>query len=627
MKYRPESLVALRDRPGIFIVKSFDAMKNFLVVVNSITGENVETSEGNIAVASDESLSKFRDETLAAAPVVEDSVVIELPYTEDEKSLALERQAVFDEWMSGKQGIEYVKKQLKIEATMIRRLRDRYIIIGDWTAFVPGKPGRKKGSTKFSPYVEEYIISTAEADYTGPGANEERVIDSIISALGKANAPSRATLRRRLRTILKERERIKAKEGEEAAQDKCGSYPFGLKVSGPLEVVEADGSPLDMHARCRQTGIVLGRPYLMLIKDKWSRSFLGFALYFGAPSRWTLAQALDMAIKPKEDLIRALGLDENVYKWIQYGRFSALMVDGGPDLNAKTVKVACEIHNVKHMRRKRKQSGGSIERGLGIINRYFIQTLEGAVPSSGKKRRGKKIEETAIYYLDEIFKMVVTEICRRHEKGGYDGMTSNDLWLSRFGEHNDEILTPPRFEDPLDFIIGMYHEHRVRVRKDAIIIHGILRYDPGPYYGHSGSHVRVKVDNSDIDRAWVLHNDRWVPIERLGPDLDDLRPFESVDPPCRFGPISMLAWKAKQYKQLKAGELTPAGERIHLSQQDIKKALQREALEQGRNAANATQSEMVGPFAKATPKKSKTQSKAEPIFDAADVEPLEGFDL
>ena len=184
----------------------------------------------------------------------------------------------------------------------------------------------------------------------------------------------------------------------------------------------------------------------MLIKDKFSKAYLGFALYFGAPSRWTLAQALDMAIKPKDDLLRSLGLDD-VYKWIQYGRMSLLLVDGGPDLNAKTVKAACESHDVQHARRKRKQSGGSIERGLGIINRYFIQTLEGAVPSSGKKPRGNKIEQSSIYYLDEVFKMIVIEICRRHEKTGSDGFTANQRFLNHYGEHNGEIRTPPRFED------------------------------------------------------------------------------------------------------------------------------------------------------------------------------------
>lgn len=627
MKYKPNTLVALRDRPGMFMVQKFDALKNVLIVMNSATGNVVETFEENVATASEEALNKLRDETLAALPVFEGDVVDESPYTAAEIVFAKNRQEVFDEWMAGRKGVEYVKAELEIEISMIRRLKDKYIVIGDWRAFVPGKSGRKKGDTKFSTYVEELIVSTADAEYTGPGANEERVIDSIISTLGRANSPSRTTLRRRLRKIIDDRERIRVKEGEEAKQDKCGSFPFGLKVTGPLEVVEADGSPLDMHARCRQTGMLLGRPYLMLIKDKWSRSCLGFALYFGAPSRWTLAQALDMAIKPKEDLIRALGLDENLYRWIQYGRFSALMVDGGSDLNAKTVKAACELHNVKHMRRKRKQSGGSIERGLGIINRYFIQTLEGAVPPSGKKPRGKKIEKTAIYFLDQIFKMVVIEICRRHEKFGYDGKTSNELWLSQFGEHDGEIRTPPRFEDPLDFIIGMYHEHRVKVRKDAIIIHGGLRYHPGPYYGLAGAHVRVKVDYSDIDRAWVLHNEKWIPIERLGPDLDDLRPFEGVPPSSKWGPISMLAWKAKLYKQPKAGELTLAGEQIHLGQQDYKKALQKEALDRARNAANAKQSEMVGPFANATPKISNTQPKNDPVIDATDVKPLEGFDL
>ena len=108
--------------------------------------------------------------------------------------------------------------------------------------------------------------------------------------------------------ILTERDRVKIKKGNEAAADEFGSYPFGMIPSAPLEIVEADGSPLDLHVRCKHTGRVLGRPYLMLVKDKFTKAYLGFALYFGAPSRWTLAQAIEMAIKPKDEVLRALGM-------------------------------------------------------------------------------------------------------------------------------------------------------------------------------------------------------------------------------------------------------------------------------------------------------------------------------
>lgn len=619
MKYKVGSLVALRDRSGMFTVVNYDGSEHQLIVRSSVSGDIVRTTEENVAAASDDALNKIREEILADAPVFEDDNRPVSPYTDEEILYATGRQEIFDKLIAGVISLEETKTLLGLKTTMVRKLKNKYLIIGDWSVFVSGKPGPKKGGTKFPLEIEELIITVAASDYTGPGANEERVIDSIISLCGRKVAPSRSTLRRRLRAIHNEREQVKVKEGIEAARDKFGSYPFGMKANAPLEIVEADGSPLDMHVRCRQTGMLLGRPYLMLIKDKFSKAYLGFALYFGAPSRWTLAQALDMAIKPKDDLLRSLGLDD-VYKWIQYGRMSLLLVDGGPDLNAKTVKAACESHDVQHARRKRKQSGGSIERGLGIINRYFIQTLEGAVPSSGKKPRGNKIEQSSIYYLDEVFKMIVIEICRRHEKTGSDGFTANQRFLNHYGEHNGEIRTPPRFEDPLSFIIGMYHEHHVKVRKNAILIQMALRYDPGPYFGKTGAHVRVKIDNSNIDRAWVMSDGQWKRIERLGPDLEELRPYQD-------GPISMLAWKAKLYGQPKPGELTADGERIHLSQREFKKKLEKEARERARNAANAEQSERFGPFSKAELGKVKSKEKNTSMVDAADVKPLKGIDL
>lgn len=615
MKYDPGNLVFLRNSPGMFTVVNYDSAKNRVYLKGSLP-ELVEEPEENVIWVSDDSVEDIRSRAISNAPIIEGDIRSVSPYTPEEIEFAKSREHIMARLINDEITFEETKVLMGLGSTMVRKLRNAYLVHKTWTTFVPKRSGRTKGETQFPTVVEELIQEIAK-DYTGPGANEQQVIDTIISICHDeiGVAPSPSTIRRRLRVILTERERVRAKKGHEAAADEFGSYPYGMIASAPLEIVEADGSPLDLHVKCKHTDRVLGRPYLMLVKDKFTQSYLGFALYFGAPSRWTLAQAIEMAIKPKDELLRSLDLDET-YKWIQYGRMSLLLVDGGPDLNANTVKAACALHGVTHKRRKRKQSGGSIERGLGIILRYFIQTLEGAVPSSGKKPRGTKVQDSALYTLEETFKLVVTEICRRHEKFGSDGLTSNQRWINVYGEHEGVIRTPPRFEDPLAFVIEMYHEHHVTVRREGIVVIGLL-YDPGPYFNKSKTRVRVKIDNSNIDRAWVEFDKKWVPIKRLSPHLDKLRPYDN-------GPISMLVYKAYKYGQPRPGSLTAAGERVHLSQRALKKKIEIEARDRARNYANGRQNEAVGAFAQSPIRSVPYRDEESEDFEEADVEPLKG---
>jgi hypothetical protein len=180
------------------------------------------------------------------------------------------------------------------------------------------------------------------------------------------------------------------------------------------------------------------------------------------------------------------------------------------------------------------------------------------------------------------------EICRRHEKSGDDGLTPNQRWLNYYGEHNGEIRTPPRFEDPLAFIIDMYHETIVRVRRDAILTQG-LSFELDPIWNKTGESVRVKLDYSNVDNAWVEHDGQWKRIKRKGPDIDYLRPYKD-------GPISMLAWKAKRANDPPPGELTEIGEMYHMQQRKFKEELQMEARQRGRDTANALQSSIFGAF-------------------------------
>lgn len=63
-----------------------------------------------------------------------------------------------------------------------------------------------------------------------------------------------------------------------------------------------------------------------------------------------------------------LGLSN--YSWPMHGTGEGYIVDGGSDLNAKTVRKAFDLYGIDHQRRMRPQSGGAVENDQGVINRF-----------------------------------------------------------------------------------------------------------------------------------------------------------------------------------------------------------------------------------------------------------------
>jgi len=71
----------------------------------------------------------------------------------------------------------------------------------------------------------------------------------------------------------------------------CFKWPIFVRIVAngrhgdrPFEIGHIDHSPLDLELVCSQTGEVLGRPWLTLTTDAYSRRFLAIHLTFDPPS-------------------------------------------------------------------------------------------------------------------------------------------------------------------------------------------------------------------------------------------------------------------------------------------------------------------------------------------------------
>ncbi len=84
--------------------------------------------------------------------------------------------------------------------------------------------------------------------------------------------------------------------------------PGYITAPRPLAVCQIDHTPADIHfvEVVNDAGVFVGRPYLTIVVDVFSRAILGFCLTIEKPS--SVALCLAQALCPKDEWLGARGL-------------------------------------------------------------------------------------------------------------------------------------------------------------------------------------------------------------------------------------------------------------------------------------------------------------------------------
>ena len=182
------------------------------------------------------------------------------------------------------------------------------------------------------------------------------------------------TLRRELKTGSLEVSEL-ARRGARAA------YPFAAPViqikgsrlvhgSRPFEVSHVDHQLLDIWCVSSATGALLGRPWITVIIDAYSRMPLGFALRFDSPS------------------VHSVGC--TIYDCIRrHGRFvDNLVSDRGPEFESVDLDIALGYLYTAHVRRppSKGRFGSIIERLFGSLKTRIIDELAGSIDTVARSR-------------------------------------------------------------------------------------------------------------------------------------------------------------------------------------------------------------------------------------------------
>lgn len=158
----------------------------------------------------------------------------------------------------------------------------------------------------------------------------------------------------------------------------------------PLAIVHIDHTQLDIELRCSTTGRNLGRPWLTMLIDAYSRRILALHLTFDAPSYRSCMMGLRQLVR-------------------HCGRFpQAVVVDGGKEFHSVYFDtLLARYHCLKKTRPGAKPRFGSvIERLFGTTNQEFIYNLLGNTQASKQPRTLTKAvdpKRQAVWTLADLY--------------------------------------------------------------------------------------------------------------------------------------------------------------------------------------------------------------------------------
>ena len=306
--------------------------------------------------------------------------------------------------------------------------------------------------------VEEVRTRCAEKGLTPPHGNTVRSRIAQISG----------------RTLMEKRRNKKV--AAERYEPIRGHFPG---ADYPLAVAQIDHTPVDVIIVDEHDRQPIGRPYLTIVIDVFSRMILGFAIYLEAPSAFTSGLAITHAVLPKDEWLAEMGLE---IVWPCWGKMRKLHSDNAKEFRGTVIGRACEEHNitVEHRPRGQPRYGGHVERGFRTFMER-VHRLKGSTFSNVKAKRDYDSEGRAIMTRRELELWLTIYIAKAYPNKYHYGIKTTPRAKFEAGIQgtDDQVGTglPDRIADPHAFMLDFLPFEERTVQEYGLLISHVYYYD------------------------------------------------------------------------------------------------------------------------------------------------------
>jgi putative transposase len=250
-----------------------------------------------------------------------------------------------------------------------KKFREAEEIYGNgYLGLIPNHKNRGNRLSRLNDQVKELMNKVIEEEYeTKIQKNKTVVYGELLNRCEELGlvAPSYVTFSSFINKKPRE-EKVRARKGERAAyQEKTFYWELNSKTPRhgdfAFNICHLDHTELDIELVCSQTGKKLGRPYLSLMTDAFTRRILAFYISFESPSYRSCMMILRDCVK-------------------RYNRLpQSIVVDNGKEFHSIYFETLLAMYECEVRRRPAAQPryGSILERLFGTTNTMVIHNLEG----------------------------------------------------------------------------------------------------------------------------------------------------------------------------------------------------------------------------------------------------------
>ena len=332
--------------------------------------------------------------------------------------------------------VKEAARAANIGTSTIYKKISKYEETGRISSLIPAKSSGGKGKGRISPEAEA-ILSTTIADVYL--SKQRRSLENTYLAIENAfrtagiKPPHRNTIRNRILAIP-EKDKDKMRLGVKPAAKKNSAFPGHFPGGDwPLAVAQIDHTQFDITLLDDIYRLPIGRPWVTLMIDVFSRMVLGYYISPDRPSSMSVGLCMANAILPKEKLLAKFNISTS---WPCWGFMTKIHADNAGEFRGKMLARACKEHGVDIEWRpvKTPHYGAHIERLLGTILKE-VHSLPGTTFSNIKERCEYDSEGNAIMTYSEFERWLLTFIT-----GVYHQRPHSSLLISPLKRYEQGIL-------------------------------------------------------------------------------------------------------------------------------------------------------------------------------------------
>jgi putative transposase len=377
---------------------------------------------------------------------------------------------------------------------------------GSVVSLAPGRRGVRRGKSLLPQEVETVIsVAITEVYLTRQRPTVTRLLEAIESRCRDVGLrpPSLGTVQARVRRI-DARQRLQKREGRDKARmlsPITGRFPEPDRI---LDVVQIDHTPVDLIVVDGVHRQPIGRPWLTLAIDVFSRCIVGMCLTLEAPSATSVGLCLAHMVTDKRPWLERLGVQA---EWPMSGKPKLVHVDNGSDFHSEALSRGCAVHaiNIDYRPPGQPHFGGTIERVIGTFMQ-MVHDLPGTTFSNIQQKGDYQSETNAGLTLAELERWLVLAIAGKYHLDVHSSL--GEPPIRRWSRSVEQSGEPFRVRDPKAFLIDFLPIERRQLRRDGFVLDHIGYMSNGlkPWIeqGNHSARFIIRRDPRDLSRIWVL---------------------------------------------------------------------------------------------------------------------------